>query len=149
MSLPTKHTSPSEIQYIIKKLANNKSRGHDLITNRIIKRLPKKAIIHLSHIFNSIMCLSYIPFTWKKSIIILIHTPGKLPDLPSSYRPISLLPSLAKILEKILLKRVNQIITEEKTIPNTQFGFRNNHSALHQVHRIVDNIASTLENKHY
>ncbi|KAL4136298.1 hypothetical protein QTP88_007846 [Uroleucon formosanum] len=149
MSLPTKHTSPSEIQYIIKNLANNKSPGHDLITNRIIKRLPKRAIIHLSHIFNSIMRLSYFPPSWKKSIIILIHKPGKPPELPSSYRPISLLPFLAKILEKILLKRINQIISEKKTIPNTQFGFRTNHSALHQVHRIVDNIASTLENKHY
>jgi len=149
MSLPTKHTSPSEIQYIIKNLVNNKSPGHDLITNRIIKHLPKEAIIHLSHIFNSIMRLSYIPSTWKKSIIILIHKLGKPPDLPYFYQPISLLPSLAKILEKILLKKINQIITERITIPNTQFGFRNNHSALHQVHRIVDNIASTLENKHY
>lgn len=149
MSLPTKHTSPSEVHYIIKNLPNNKAPGHDLITNQIIKKLPKKAIIHLSHIFNSILRLSYIPSSWKHSVIILIHKPGKPSHLPSSYRPISLLPSFSKILEKIIIKRIYPIITEKKIIPDTQFGFRNNHSALHQVHRIVDNIASSLEKKHF
>lgn len=149
MSLPTYHTSPSEIQFIIKKLSNNKSPGHDLITNRIIKQLPKKAIIHLSHIFNSILRLSYIPHTWKHSLIVLIHKTGKPSDLTSSYRPISLLPSLSKILEKILLKRIYPIIAANNIIPTTQFGFRNNHSALHQTHRIVDEIATSLETKQY
>lgn len=92
-----------------------------------------------------IICLSYFPTTWIKSIIVLFYKPGKPPNHPSLYRPINLLPSLSKIL----LKRIYQFITEKKIIPNTQFGFRSNHSALHQIHRIVDNIASTLENKHY
>jgi hypothetical protein len=52
MSLPTKHTSPSEIQFIIKHLPNKKSPGHDLITNSIIKHLPKKALLLLTYIFN-------------------------------------------------------------------------------------------------
>jgi hypothetical protein len=107
MSRPTKHTSPSEIQFIIKKLVNNKYSGHYLITNRII-------IIHLTHIFHFIIRLSYFLTTWKQSIIVLIHKQGKPPDLPFLYRPISLLSSLSKILEKILLNRINQIITEKK-----------------------------------
>ncbi|KAL4127027.1 hypothetical protein QTP88_011225 [Uroleucon formosanum] len=149
MSLPTNHTSPSEILHIINKLHNNKAPGHDLITNRIIKNLPKKTIIFLTFIFNSILRLSYIPPSWKHSIIILIHKPGKPKNLPSSFRPISLLPSFSKILEKIILKRIYPIINVQNTIPNTQFGFRNKHSALHQVHRIVDNIASSLERKYF
>uniref|UniRef100_A0A2S2N814 Putative RNA-directed DNA polymerase n=1 Tax=Schizaphis graminum TaxID=13262 RepID=A0A2S2N814_SCHGA len=149
MSLPTNHTSPSEILHIINKLHNNKAPGHDLITNRIIKNLPKKSIIFLTFIFNSILRLSYIPPSWKHSIIILIHKPGKPENLPSSFRPISLLPSFSKILEKIILKRIYPIINVQNTIPNTQFGFRNKHSALHQVHRIVDNIASSLERKYF
>lgn len=149
MSLPSQHTSPSEIQFIIKKLPNKKSYGHDLITNYIIKQLPKKAIIQLSHIINSILQLSCIPSSWKHSIILLIHKPGKSPDLPSSYRPISLLPSLSKILEKIFLKRIYQIITTKNIIPTTQFSFKNKHSVLHQIHRIIDKIVTTLENKQY
>jgi len=149
MSLPTKHTSPSEIQFIINKLSNNKSPGHDLITNRIIKQLPKKAILLLTFIFNSILCLSHIPQSWKHSIIILIPKPDKPPDLPSSYQPISLLPSFSKILEKIILKRLNPVSISQNIIPHTQFGFKNKHSSLHQVHRIIDIISQSLENKQY
>jgi len=149
MSLPTKPTSPSEIQFIIKKLSNKKSPGHDLITNRIIKHLPKKAILLLACIFNSILRLSHIPQVWKHSIIIPIPKPDKPPDQPSSYRPISLLPSLSKILEKIILKRINPILNNQNIIPNTQFGFKNKHSSLHQVHRIIDIISQSFENKQY
>uniref|UniRef100_A0A2S2PXM8 Putative RNA-directed DNA polymerase n=1 Tax=Sipha flava TaxID=143950 RepID=A0A2S2PXM8_9HEMI len=106
MSLPTKHTSPSEILHIIKKLHNNKALGHDFITNRIIKNLPKKSLVLLTFIYNSILQLSYIPLSWKHSIIILIHKPGKPENLPSSFRPFSLLPSFSKILERVILKRI-------------------------------------------
>lgn len=73
----------------------------------------------------------------------------KPPDLPSSYLPISLLPSFSKILEKIILKRLNPILTIQNKIPHTQFGLKNKHSSLHQVHRIIDVISQTLEYKQY
>uniref|UniRef100_A0A2S2PH29 Putative RNA-directed DNA polymerase n=1 Tax=Schizaphis graminum TaxID=13262 RepID=A0A2S2PH29_SCHGA len=149
MCLPTKHTSPSEVKNIISKLRNNKSPGHDLITNTITKKLPKKAILLLTYIYNGILRLSYIPSTWKYSVIILIHKPGKPPNIPSSYRPISLLPTFSKILEKIIIKRIYSILNGKNIIPNAQFGFRSNHSSLHQIHRIVDNIASSLEQKNF
>ncbi|VVC27581.1 Reverse transcriptase domain [Cinara cedri] len=75
----------------------------------------------------------------------MIPKPGKPPDSPESYRPISLLPLFSKIFERIILKRILPII--EANIPNTQFGFRHNHSTIHQVHRLVDKISYTLEKK--
>jgi hypothetical protein len=116
ISLPTKYTSPSEIQFIINKLSNKKSPDHNLITNRIIKQLPKKAILLLTFIFNSILRLSHILHSWKHSIIILIPKPDKSPDLPYSYRPINLLPSFSKIIEKIILRRLNPILINQNII---------------------------------
>lgn len=103
MALPAKHTSPGEIQYIIRKLPTKKAPGHDLISNLVVKHLPEKSIILLALIFNSMFRLFYFPTAWKHSNIILIPKPDKPPDVPSSYRPISLLPTFAKIFEKILL----------------------------------------------
>jgi len=80
---------------------------------------------------------------------VLIHKLEKPPDVPSFNHPISLLPSFSKILEKILLKRIYLIIMAKNIIPNIQFSVGNNHSALHETHRIVDNIVSRLENKQY
>jgi len=71
------------------------------------------------------------------------------PDVTSSFRSISLLPTFSKILEKIILKRIYPIILDKKILPNSQFDFRNKHSSFHQIHRIVDTIASSLEQKQF
>jgi len=56
---------------------------------------------------------------WKHSKILLILKPRKPPDFPSSYRPISLLPSFSKILETNLLKRIYPNIKGKKTLFQT------------------------------
>lgn len=149
MSLPPKHISPAEVRYIISKLPRKKSPGYDLITSEILNQLPKKVIVLLTYIFNSMLRLSYFPMLWKFSTIILILKPKKPPDCPTSYRPISLLPILSKVFEKILLKRILNIIAESKILPDSQFGFRTKHSTIHQIHRIVDKISFSLEEKQY
>lgn len=63
MALPAKPTSPAELMSIIKKLANNKSPGHDFIFNKVVKNLPTKVIVHLTHIYNAALRLSYFPTT--------------------------------------------------------------------------------------
>lgn len=75
----------------------------------------------------------------------MIPKPDKPPDLPSSYRPISLLPFLGKILERLILKRLLPYISTNKILPDSQFGFRSAHNTIHQVHRLVDAISCSLE----
>jgi len=104
--LPAKATSSGEINYIIKQIPVNKSLGHDMITNFIIKNLPNNVIIYLSHLFNTLFRISYFLSSWKHSIIILLLKPDKPSTNPASYRPISLLPTISKIFEKILLKKL-------------------------------------------
>ncbi|VVC44231.1 Reverse transcriptase domain [Cinara cedri] len=145
MSLPPKHIRPNEIIYTIKKSARHKTPGFDLITSELASQLPKKAILFLTRIYNSMIRLTYFPALWKFSIIVMIPKPGKPPDTPSSYRPISLLPFFSKIFEKLILKRLIPIV--ESNTPNYQFGFRTNHSTIQQVHRLVDKISYSLEQK--
>ncbi|VVC38716.1 Reverse transcriptase domain [Cinara cedri] len=60
--------SPPPLQL---EMVTEKSPGHDLITNKVIKNLPAKTIIHLTHIYNATLRLSYFPTTWKSSVIRL------------------------------------------------------------------------------
>jgi len=53
----------------------------------------------------------------------MIQKPGKSAELAESYRPISLLPILSKLFEKLLLSRLLKIIERQKIISNHQFGF--------------------------
>jgi hypothetical protein len=149
MSPPTKSISPNEIFYLIKKLPAQKVLGHDLITNKVLKNLSKKCILSLTHIYNSMLWLSYFPTIWKHVVVIVIPKAGKPKNLASSYRPISLLPMLGKLFEKLILLRIRPILHEHQIIPTTQFGFRPGHSTIHQVHQLTDSIAIALERRQY
>jgi len=77
----------------------------------------------------------------------MIPTPGKPPHEAASYRPISLLPVIIKLFEKLLIKRLKPIIETKTLIPNHQFGFRSKHSTIDQVHSITNIIENALEEK--
>ena len=79
----------------------------------------------------------------------MLPKPAKDPHKVTSYRPISLLLTMSRILEKIMLRRIKTIIMERKLIPNHQFGFRNKQVAIQQVYRLVNKIITSLENKTY
>lgn len=107
--------------------------------------MPPQKSNSFGNIFNACLRLSYFPILWKFSKIVLFPKPNKPLVDPSSYRPISLLPFLAKILERLILKRMIPYIIRNNILPNTQFGFRSSHSTIHQAHRIVDAISLSLE----
>jgi hypothetical protein len=79
----------------------------------------------------------------------MITKPGKQPTCVTSYRPISLLPIISKILEKLLLCRLLSDTHSQDWIPSQQFGFRKAHSNIHQCHRLTTIINETLENHQY
>ncbi|RZC40463.1 RVT 1 and/or Exo endo phos domain containing protein [Asbolus verrucosus] len=133
-------TNPHEIMEVIKKLPNNKAPGPDGVENKLIKNLPKKAVIQLNYIINSIFKFAYFPATWKKATVIPIPKPNKNLENPTNYRPISLLNTLSKLTEKIILIKLNKFITKFKIIKNQQFGFRSKHNTVHQVARITNDI---------
>jgi hypothetical protein len=88
--------------------------------------------------------IGYFPNTWKIAITIPIHKSGKNKNSPSSYRPISLLPTLSKILERIMLRRMKPYL---KIIPLHQFGFKPLHSTCHQLQRISEIIIKGFKKK--
>lgn len=133
-------TSPSEIKKIINRIKAKKAPGHDKINNLTLKNLPRKAIIQLYYIFNSCIKLNYFPNTWKEAIVLPFLKPGKDKLFPINYRPISLLPTLGKILELLILSRLKTFEKSNKTLIPEQFGFRAKHSTTLQLARITDTI---------
>lgn len=140
-------TSPEEIKSYIDTLSIKKSPGHDKIPNIILKKLTGKALACLSTILNACLARGYFPTTWKHAEIILFHKPGKPSASPSSYRPISLLTTLSKLLEAIIYRRLDEFLNNHSIIPHFQFGFRSKHSTTQQLLRISEIINRGFEIK--
>lgn len=137
-----------EIQNTINtKINPKKAPGYDLITGQVLKHLPRKTLVKLTQIINASIKLRYVPQLWKLAEVIMILKPGKPPEELTSYRPISLLPVLSKLFEKVLHKRLIKIVEERNLIPKHQFGFRHKHSTIDQVHRITHIIEQAMEDR--
>jgi hypothetical protein len=104
-------------------------------------------LVKLTTLFSACIRLKHLPDAWKIAEIIMIPKPGKDLSEVESYRPISLLPIMSKLFEKLILKRLKPIINEKHQVPTHQFGFRNNHSIIAQIHRITDVIEKRLKVK--
>ncbi len=142
--------SSEDVLEVVKDNLNiKKSPGYDHITPTMIKNLPNVAIIVLTLLFNAILKIGYFPHYWKISQIIMIPKPGKDSTVPSSYRPISLLPCLSKLFEKLLLMKITPILRERNIIPVHQFGFREHHGTIEQVNRLTGEIRKSFEDKKY
>ncbi|GFW16768.1 probable RNA-directed DNA polymerase from transposon X-element [Trichonephila clavipes] len=110
---------PSEIINYIKKIKVKKSPGRDGITNKMIKNLPLITVFKITNIINNMFKLRNFPNAWKTAVVIPILKPGKNPKLAESYRPISLLPILSKLAEKIISTRLNEFLERENILART------------------------------
>ncbi|GFU91646.1 probable RNA-directed DNA polymerase from transposon X-element [Trichonephila clavipes] len=119
-------TSPQEIIEIILQLPNRKAPGKDGIKNIALKALPLKAITNITKLFNICLQLNYFPQEWKHALITVIPKAGKDPRFAENYRPISLISSLGKISEKILLNDINKHCKENNIIPDSDSKLQHN-----------------------
>lgn len=150
MALPIPNFKLKEVQAVIMKEINHKKApGFDLITGRVLKETSKRCQIAITQICNAVLRIGFFPHQWKVAQIVMLPKPGKPVHEITSYRPISLLPVLSKVFEKLLLKRLQPIVNRQKLIPDHQFGFRKKHSTIEQVNRIISTINSDFEEKRY
>lgn len=139
------HTTYDNIDTIIKGLKSRKSPGADGINNSCLKYLPRKGIQFLTLVINSCIHLGYFPDQFKEAKVIPIKKPNKPSDTPSSYRPISLLSSISKVLEKVIKEKITDFSDENGILPPQQFGFRREHNTIHPLVRIRNIVKSNFE----
>jgi hypothetical protein len=142
-----KLTNPDEVQEAIRGLKFNKAPGPNGIPNRAMKHLPQRAVSLLVQIFNAVLLTHHFLSVWKHARVISILKPGKDPALPSSYRPISLLDTIGKLFEKILLVRILHVVSECGLLGDEQFGFRPRHNTSLQLVRLVERITRNFGEK--
>ncbi|XP_038106909.1 uncharacterized protein LOC119766433 [Culex quinquefasciatus] len=103
---------------------NNTAPGPDKIKFSLLKNLPDVAKQRLLKLFNTLVEQNVIPHEWRQVRVVAIQKPGKPASDHNSYRPISLLSCLRKLLEKMILDRLEPWMEREHMLSDTQYGFR-------------------------
>jgi retron-type reverse transcriptase len=143
---PPEKIKPCDLKKLIEKLKLKKACGIDGIPNECLRHLPRRPLVHLTHLFNHCLRLSYFPNSWKEAKIITLPKAGKDTKFPQNLRPISLLTTTGKLFEKVIQKIIQKHIDANNLLNANQFGFRASHSTTFQCVRLTDHITLNFNN---
>ena len=137
-----------EVENLIGSLPNKTSSGYDKISNILLKELQSCVSSPLSIIFNKSLSMGCFPDQMKNADVIPLYKGGNRRIL-TNYRPISLLLTLSKLLEKIMYKRVYEFLDINHALYDSQYGFRKKHSCEHAISKLLSNIVKGFEKREF
>ena len=139
------HITPELINSLITKSNSKKAPGPDHITNSMLKQINELIAPTLSNLFNKCLDLRHFPRCWKKSQLTIFSKPNKSDySSPDSYRPISLISTISKLLEKSLFIHLQDHLTTNSLLNPNQHGFSPQKSTITALTNITKDI---LNNK--
>ena len=153
-TLPANHTfttladvpfTQAELHTALYSLNVKKAPGPDCIDFRLL-RLAFEALPRIfTRWANLCLAKTYFPLCLRQGEVVYFLKQGKSPSEPSSYRPICLLPTLGKFLEKILVIRLTHHLESNKILHPNQFGFRENHSCDKALDKIITHCKAEMQ----
>ena len=138
-----KYTSYNEVRKIILELRNDCSSGYDQIPIKFLKPVVDNITSPIVFIINSSIDKEIFPDSWKIARVCPIpkvDNPVNVKDL----RPISILPVLSKVYEKVILPQLSDYIEKSSIYNTTQSGFRKGHSTSTMLLKFRDDIRKAL-----
>ena len=120
-------TSQEEVFRIIRNIDISKAAGIDHLSGKILKDRAEILAKPLSVICNLSITSRAFPNACKVAKLRPIFKKSKKTD-PSNYRPISLLPLILKVLERVIHDQTNTFLKGNNLLYNYQSGFRTSHS---------------------
>ncbi len=101
----------------------------DPIPSHLLQAISPAVVPTLTHIVNTSLHTGVFPSTFKQACITpLLKKPTLNPTLLGNYRPVSLLPFIAKALERVVFNQVFAFLTQNNLLDSNQSGFRSEHS---------------------
>ena len=133
-----------EIEDLIDKLKLGKACGLYGISSSFIKHGKAEIATILTKLINECIEKGYFPTCLKRALVVPIHKKDEK-DIPDNYRPISLLPSISKLFEKVIYARFATFFKSNNILSEKQFGFRNKHSTQNALTHLTDFLAEKMD----
>ena len=137
--------SEDEVLYALNSIDPNKSTGSDKIPAKLLKMTAIIIKTPLTKLFNMSLSQGVFPTAWKVANVLPIYKKKGSSSDPHNYRPISLLPCVSKVLEKIIFKNIYQHLIENSLLSDKQSGYRPRHNTQVQLIYLINNIYTSLD----
>ena len=138
--------SPLDVYNALASLDPTKAMGIDGVGPRVLRFCACALYLPIHHLFQTSLRYSQLPSEWCLHCITPIYKSGDR-SLISNYRPISLLCSVSKVLERLIYDKIIDFISQSISV--SQFGFLNGKSTLQQLlvflHLVHNNISNKLQ----
>ena len=128
-SFSLKTPSVNTVYQLLTTLDDKKSAGLDNIPNKFLKIASSVIAPSLTGIFTASINTGIFPYEWKASRVTPVFKSGTRNN-PGNYRPISIIPCVAKIFEKIIFDKLYGYLDSNNLLNTCQSGFRPFHSTL-------------------
>lgn len=142
------HTNILEINKIVASMKPKSSFGYDNVSPKILVSTISPIAEVLARIFNSMVDNGIFPDSAKIAKVLPIFKDGDATSF-TNYRPISLLPSMSKIFERLIHNRLYKYLTKYNLLHPSQYGFRGKHSTEHAALELLDRISKGLDNNSF
>ena len=113
-----------ELRTALAMIHTGRAAGISRVSNEMLKNLNRINLGRIHKLINLSVTSGHVPTTWKLAKLCPILKPGKDPRYVESYRPISLLECLGKLLERIVTTRLEDVVERNQMLPHSQAGFR-------------------------
>lgn len=131
---------------ISQELSNKSSSGFDDLSTKLVRQLKDVLVSPMTIIINQSLKSGTFPELMKIARVIPLYKKGDSESV-DNYRPVSILPALSKILEKIMFEQMVEYLDEQEILSESQYGFRKNRSTDYAAIELVDRISQVLDNK--
>lgn len=120
-------TTPEDVQKLLSRVNINKATGSDGIPASFLHRCAHVLAPSLTFLINQSLCTGTVPQVLKRADVRPLFKGGDT-TISKNYRPVSLLPIVSKLLEKVVQEQLRSHLERHHALPPCQFAYRNNHS---------------------
>ena len=118
--------------------------GNDGISTKLLKAIKQEICKPLAIIINQSLATGIFPDPLKIAKVIPLYKKGNR-TLHDNYRPISILPSISKIFERVMFNQIHMYLSSHNLYYNGQYGFREKHSTQLAALELIDRISQELD----
>ena len=137
-----------EIVAVLESIGERKASGVDGIPGTLLKRLSASLAPHLCELIGNMITAGIYPSIFKTALLFPVHKSGSMSSI-SNFRPISLLPALNRVTEKILADQLYAAVEQRGILSPNQYGFRRGRSCEQAAERLVSYVTEATDRGSY